>query len=109
VIEHLLNPLLFFNKLSKATTADAQVVLSFPGRPKWFWNNREHFHEYDKLRFKLLLDKSGWVVLKKKNIYVRRWPLGIRPLLRNFIPQTTIYWIVKKDAAMSYYLYHEDL
>ncbi len=95
VIEHLMNPRFFFDNLHDVTSEKVKVFLSFPGRPKPFWNNAEHFHEYDKPRFKYLLDKTGWEIVRKKNIYVPRWPWGIRPLLRNFIPQTTIYELKK--------------
>lgn len=91
VIEHLLNPRLFFDNLRETVNKDTRIFLSYPSRPKIFWNNQEHFHEYDKLRFNYLLDKTGFEIIRKKNIYVRRFPNGIRPLLRNFIPQTTIY------------------
>src|SRR5210317_443007 len=95
VIEHLMNPRSFFENLYNITTTGATVFLSYPSRPKWMWNNEEHFHEYDKLRFKYLLEKTGWKIVRKKPVYVRRWPTGIRPLLRNFIPQTTLYELRK--------------
>ena len=97
VIEHLMNPRGFFDCLHKITEDDVQVYLSYPSRPKWMWNDEEHFHEYDKLRFNYLLDKTGWKVVKKQPIYVPRFPNGIRPLLRNFIPQTTCYKLVKQE------------
>lgn len=95
VIEHLLNPRLFFDNLYKITKDDGKVILSYPSRPKIFWNNEEHFHEYDRLRFNYLLKKTGFRIVRKKNIYVKRTPNGIRPLIRNFIPQTTIYELRK--------------
>lgn len=93
VIEHLLNPRLFFDNLYKIVNKNTRIFLSYPSRPKWLWNNDEHFHEYDKLRFNYLLEKTGFEIIRKKNIYVKRKPFGIRPLLRNFIPQTVIYEI----------------
>jgi len=95
VIEHLLNPRLFLDNLHKITTSDVILYLSYPSRPKFLWNNKEHFHEYDRLRFNYLLKKTGWKVLKEKKIYVNRIPNGIRPLIRNFIPVTIIYKIIK--------------
>lgn len=96
VIEHLLNPRTFFDNLHGVTKKLSRVFLSYPSRPKWFWNDAEHFHEYDRMRFEYLLDKTGWEIVREKPIYVRRWPTGIRPLLRNFMPQTTVYELRKK-------------
>jgi len=96
VIEHLLNPLLFFDNLYETTFQDVHIFLSYPSRPKWLWNNDEHFHEYDRLRFNYLLKKTGFKIIREKSIYVKRKPVGIRPLIRNFIPQTRIYEIIKR-------------
>ena len=95
VIEHLLNPRNFFDKLYCLVHKDSRIFLSYPSRPKLFWNNDEHFHEYDRLRFNYLLQKTGFKIVRQKNIYVRRTPNGIRPLLRNFIPQTVIFELQK--------------
>ena len=95
VIEHLLNPRKFFDNLHEITEENVRVFLSYPSRPKCMWNDDEHFHEYDSLRFKFLLQKTNWKIVRKKKIYVPRMPFGIRPLLRNFIPQTIIFELVK--------------
>jgi len=95
VIEHLLNPRLFFDKLHELTTGNVVLYLSYPSRPKIMWNDEEHFHEYDKLRFNYLLKKTGWKIIESKKIYIHRFPKGIRSLIRNFIPQTGIYKIIK--------------
>jgi hypothetical protein len=95
VIEHLLNPRCFLDNLHNNTPDDIVLYLSYPSRPKFLWNNREHFHEYDKLRFNFLLKRTKWRIVKSKKIYTRVLPTGIRPLIRNFIPVTVIYKIVK--------------
>ncbi len=95
VIEHLLNPRMFFDNLYKITSSDVEIFLSYPSRPKWMWNNEEHFHEYDRMRFEYLLKKTGFKIIKEKKIFVRRFPSGIRPIIRNFIPQTIIYKLAK--------------
>lgn len=95
VIEHLLNPRMFFDNLHKITDKDVILYLSYPSRPKFLWNDEQHFHEYDKLRFEYLLKKTNWKIIKRKKIYVRRFPNGIRPIIRNFIPQTLIFKIIK--------------
>jgi len=95
VIEHLMNPRLFFDNLYRITTEDVILYLSYPSRLKIMWNDEEHFHEYDRLRFEYLLKKTGWKIVREKKIYVSIKPNGIRPLIRNFMPQTIIYKIVK--------------
>ena len=97
VIEHLLNPRLFLDNLHKMTDKDAILYLSYPRRPKFLWNDEQHFHEYDKLRFEYLLSKTNWKIVKSQKIYVPRFPNGIRPIIRNFIPQTIIFKIVKTN------------
>ena len=99
VIEHLMNPRLFFDTLYNITDANVILYLSYPSRPKIMWNNEEHFHEYDRLRFDYLLNTTGWKVIKEKKIYVNRLPNGIRPFIRNFIPQTIIYKIIKNEKG----------
>jgi len=95
VIEHLMNPRAFMDNLHKVTHHDAQVFLSYPSRPKWLWNNEQHFHEYDELRFSMLLKKTGWEVVDQSPIYVSRPINGIRPIIRNMIPQTRIFELRK--------------
>lgn len=102
VIEHLMNPRLFFDNLYAMANKEVILYLSYPSRPKMMWNDEEHFHEYDRLRFNYLLKKTNWKVVDEKKIYVRRKINGIRPLIRNLIPQTTIYKIIKLDIFNFY-------
>jgi len=96
VIEHLLNPRLFFDNLHEITPKEVVIYLSYPSRPKFLWNDEEHFHEYDRLRFEYLLNKTGFKIVKERKIFIRIKPFGIRPIIRNFIPQTIIYKLAKK-------------
>jgi len=102
VIEHLLNPRMFFDNLHGVTTDLAQVFVSYPSRPKLLWNNRNHFHEYDKLRFDYLLHVTGWEIVDHGRIRLmgnmRDWWKyfrGFRPLLRIFFDFTEIYQLRK--------------
>ena len=95
VIEHLMNPRLFLDNLYNTTTKDVDIFLSFPARPKFLWNNESHFHEYDKLRFNMLLEVTRFKIVKKKDVYIPEFKIGIRPTIRLFIPKTTIYLIKK--------------
>ncbi len=95
VLEHLMNPRLFLDNLYKVTENRADIFLSFPSRPKFLWNNESHFHEYDKLRFGMLLEATGFEIIKKKKIYIPNFKIGIRPTIRLFIPKTVIYLLKK--------------
>jgi len=100
VIEHLLNPRLFFDNLHRLTTSDVRVYLSYPSRPRFLWNNEEHFHEYDLRRFRLLLQKTGFRIVENKRLFIPNWGSllkGIRPWSRLVLPLTTIYLIVKEQ------------
>jgi len=96
VIEHLMNPLLCLGNIHSITTDDVDFFLSYPSRPKWLWNDKDHFHEYDSRRWNLLLEESGWQVVRKKPVYLFHRKIGIRPIIRNFLPVTTIYQLRKR-------------
>lgn len=101
IIEHLLNPRCFFDNLYKCTTKNVQVFLSYPARPKIFWNKEIHFHEYDKRRFEYLLKVTNWEIVEHGKIFMllKRWWMyltGIRPFLRLFINFTQIYELKKR-------------
>lgn len=96
VIEHLMNPRMLLDNIYSITTKGAKLYLSYPSRPKWLWNNKDHFHEYDKRRRDLLFEKTGWRITDSENIYKLHKKIGIRPIVRNFIPVTTIYLLEKE-------------
>ena len=85
VIEHLMNPLLFLNNLRDFCFKTTRIYISYPLRPSWFWW-RNHFHEYDKKRFRHLLNEAGYEIVKyKQKIKGKDWWFyftGIRPFLR---------------------------
>lgn len=103
VLEHLLNPRIFLDNCHHISAKDCQMFLSYPSRPKLLWNNLDHFHEYDQLRFKYLLDKTGWKIVSHERIrLIYGWKdffkylCGIRPFLRLFYDYTEIYELRKK-------------
>ena len=82
VIEHLLNPLLFFNEMRRIMADDSIVYLTYPIQPHVFWSAC-HFHEYDKSRFHYLLYQARLGIVDYKEIKVWKKITGIRPIIRN--------------------------
>lgn len=84
VIEHLLNPALFLNRLKMFCDNDCVVYIFYPLRPHFFWTEC-HFHEYDRQRFLYLLQYTGYKISKyrwefRKAYSWKFYFTGIRPL-----------------------------
>lgn len=101
-LEHLTNPGSFLTRLHDFTINTSQVFLSTPSRPKFLWNDEEHFHEIDKHRLAFLFEKTGWEIVDQDRIRIinTRWDYlkyfkGFRPLLRLFFDFTNIYELRK--------------
>jgi hypothetical protein len=100
VIEHLLNPALFLERLKLFCALDCNVYIFYPLRPRWFWTEG-HFHEYDRKRFLYMLDYCGYEVIKYKWEFRKQedWKYylgGIRPLF--------FRWNIGKVRAQMYKL-----
>ena len=88
VIEHLMNPLLFLNQLSRMMDKESLLYIVYPTHGiKLFWCN-SHFHEYDVSRFHYLLNEAEldivdyktvkmWRKLKRIGAPVRNTPIGM--------------------------------
>lgn len=89
ILEHMVSP---FPMLKDA--AAAHLVATVPLR-LWFspayWNNNDpydcHYHEFEPLQFKMLLEKAGWNTIKQEMHTSPIKKLGIRPFLRLFTPR----------------------
>jgi len=85
VIEHLFNPGMFLDELKKPITPDADIYITFPYRHNVkYWSNT-HFQEYDRDRFKTLIEMCGYKIVKEQHVILHRpWQfyLGFRPLMR---------------------------
>lgn len=83
VIEHLMSPRFFLERLKEYMTEDSILFLTYPRRIELMWTDI-HFHEYSKTRFRHLLKESGFVI----EDYEQHWwlnhkfKIGIRPILR---------------------------
>jgi hypothetical protein len=82
VIEHLLNPLWFFQQARELMTEDTLMYLTYPIQPHWAWCAC-HFHEYDKSRFLYLLREAGLDIADYKELIMWKRITGIRPIIRN--------------------------
>ncbi len=93
IFEHMLAPL---NALKKIQAEN--LVASVPLR-LWFapayqsktdpWDR--HYHEFEDWQFNWLLEKAGWEIIASEKFTNPVNKLGIRPLLRRFVPR---YYLV---------------
>ena len=100
IFEHLLAP---FNVL-REIKAD-KLVASIPMR-LWFspayqsktdpWDR--HYHEFEDWQFDWLLEKAGWEIKDRAKWTNPIKKIGLRPLLRRFVPR---YYIVYAERANS--------
>jgi hypothetical protein len=90
VIEHLLSPLLFLDRLKLYLKEGAIVFLTWPiGRPQFLWT-KGHFNEYDIGRAEEMFKMAGYEFRGKKSgiQWKKPWEYltGIRSILRLFFP-----------------------
>lgn len=93
ILEHLLSPY----EVLKSIKSNI-IILSIPLR-LWFSKayksktdlRDKHFHEFEDWQLDWLLEKSGWEIIDRKKFTNPTKKIGIRPLLRLFIPR---YYLV---------------
>ena len=98
IFEHMVAP---FNLL-KEIKAD-KLFASVPLR-LWFsnayWNQNDpydcHYHEFEAKQFDYLLDKAGWEIVDSEKWTAPAGKIGIRPLLRKFVPRHYMVYCEKK-------------
>lgn len=85
ILEHLINPGSFLERLKAFIFTDADVFISIPRRPRFLWPNT-HFHEFSDTAFKTLLHETGYEILNHEQYNLwHDWKFyftGIRPLIR---------------------------
>lgn len=99
IFEHLVAP---FNALRALRTN--KLVASIPLR-LWFspayqsktdlWDR--HYHEFEDWQFDWLLQKSGWEIRDSAKWTNPVKKIGLRPLLRNFVPRYYIVYAVRNS------------
>ncbi len=89
IFEHMVAP---FNVLRdiKATKLVASIPLKLWFTPTYkskidMWDR--HYHEFEDWQFDWLLEKSGWEIKKSIQFTSPVNKIGIRPILRNFVPR----------------------
>jgi hypothetical protein len=89
ILEHLVNPLSVLKSI-KAQHLFASVPLQMPFSKAYRNKNDpwdQHFHEFEDWQFDWLIEKAGWVIVRKEKWKTVVLTPGIRPLLRKFIPR----------------------
>ena len=100
IFEHLVSPFPLLHQV-KARKLIASVPLKL-----WFtnayWNDKDpfdrHYHEFESRQFDMLLDKAGWQIEKTEKWISKSNKIGIRPLLRYFIPRYYIVYATRKSV-----------
>ena len=85
IIEHLFNPLHFLLQIKSIIKKNGTLYLSTPkGKPYFLWS-KDHFHEMGYERLFSLIDRSGFKIIRKKEIRIQPFYFyltGFRPILR---------------------------
>ena len=89
IFEHLVSP---FNVISqikaKKLVASVPLKLWFASAYRSKFDERDcHYHEFEDWQFDWLLEKAGWRIKKRQKFTNPVKKVGIRPILRCFIPR----------------------
>jgi hypothetical protein len=98
IFEHLLSPLTVLKDI-KANKLVASIPLKL-----WFASayrsktdiRDRHYHEFEDWQFDWLLEKAGWKIIDRQKWTNPTKKIGIRPILRWFIPR---YYIVYAERV----------
>ena len=97
VIEHIFNPLHACLRLKKTMHSKSKMYIALPDRGKLLWS-KEHFHEIDSYRFKMLMKRAGLKTINKVRHRVWRpwwnYLLGFRSFLRLIFEYYAVYTII---------------
>lgn len=98
-IEHQFNPLFTLVEIHKLLKNDGTLFIMLPERGKLLWD-KGHYHEIDAYRFKELVERAGFKIVKKDAQRSWRNPFfyltGFRPFLRLFMEKNANYVLKKK-------------
>ncbi len=89
IFEHLLSPYNLLKEIQApklVATVPLKLWFSSAYRSKTDMRDR-HFHEFEDWQFDWLLEKAGWEIVKREKWTNPVNKLGVRPLLRKFIPR----------------------
>jgi hypothetical protein len=98
IFEHLIAPYNILKEIKcnkLITTIPLKLWFANAYRSKTdMWDR--HYHEFEDWQFNWLLEKSGWHITKTKKWTSPINKIGIRPILRKFIPRYYAVFAVKK-------------
>jgi SAM-dependent methyltransferase len=89
VIEHLFNPLFCLQNIKKVMHNESILIISTPIKPEFITTGTGHFHEMDEYRFKKLVQRAGFKIIRWEKFHIYNnftWKrfTGIRPFIRMF-------------------------
>lgn len=93
-IEHQFNPLFTLQSIKDFLKPEGTLYIMVPSRGKLLWT-RNHFHEIDRYRMGLLLDRAGFEIVKYER--VKHWRgfwdyfTGARMILRAIFEYSACY------------------
>lgn len=98
IFEHLLAPFNILREI-KAEKLIASVPLKLWFAPAYRsktdqWDR--HYHEFEDWQFDWLLEKAGWEIKARKKFTNPVKKIGIRPVLRRFVPRYYIVYAERK-------------
>jgi hypothetical protein len=93
IFEHLVAPFNVLNAIqAKKLVASVPLKLWFASAYKSKTDKWDrHYHEFEDWQFDWLLEKAGWRIVKREKFTNPVKKLGLRPLLRRFVPR---YYLV---------------
>lgn len=98
IFEHMVSPFPLLRSI-KAEKLIASVPLNL-WFAKAYWNKNDpfdrHYHEFEDRQFDMLLEKSGWEIMKSEKWTGKTGELGLRPILRQFTPRFYIVFCRRK-------------
>ncbi len=89
IFEHLLSPYNLLKEIQApklVATVPLKLWFSSAYRSKTDLRDR-HYHEFEDWQFDWLLEKAGWKIIKTEKWTNPVNKIGLRPLLRKFIPR----------------------
>ena len=99
IVEHLLSPYQLLKSIKSK-----KLVISVPMR-LWFSSSYrssidprdQHFHEFEDWQLDWLLEKTGWEIISREKWTNPAGIIGVRKILRYFIPRYYIVYAEKKS------------
>ncbi len=98
IFEHLVSPFIVLKDIkAKKLVASVPLKLWFAPAYKSQTDERDrHYHEFEDWQFDWLLEKAGWRIVKREKFTNPVKKIGIRPILRRFVPRYYLVYAERK-------------